>query len=382
MAKKNGNGEGSIYPHKKNGKKVGYRGAYWVQTAEGPKRRYVSGKDRDQVRRKLTEAMANRDKGFIYDDDNLTVKEYLDRWLSDSVRGTVRESTYSRDKYLVTNHIKPALGRLKLTNLNALHPQGFYRDRLDSGLSGSTVQKMHHVLHKALAQAVEWNLIPRNPADSVKAPTPTPREQYPLSASEARKLLETAQGDRLETLYVLAVYTGMRRGELLSLKWADVDLENATVRVHRTLTRTENGKRFVLGEPKTKKSRRTVRLTPRAVEALKSHRARQADEKRRTGSLYQDQGLVFASESGSLINPSNLRQRSFVPLLKRADLPKITFHDLRHTCASLLFQKNIHPKLAQDLLGHASVAITLDTYSHMLPGMGSEAADAIGEALE
>jgi integrase len=159
-------------------------------------------------------------------------------------------------------------------------------------------------------------------------------------------------------------------------------LENATVRVRQTLTRTDNGKRFVLGEPKTKKSRRTVRLTPRAVEALKSHRVRQTEEKRRTGSLYQDQGLVFVSESGSVINPSNLRQRAFVPLLKRAGLPQITFHDLRHTCASLLFQKNIHPKLAQDQLGHASVAITLDTYSHMLPGMGSEAASAIGEALE
>jgi integrase len=379
MAKKNGNGEGSIYPHKKNEKKVGYRGAYWVQTAEGPKRRYVSGKDRGQVRRKLTESMANRDKGFIYDDDNLTVGEYLDRWLSDSVRGTVRESTYSRDKYLVTNHIKPTLGRLKLKNLNAPHLQGLYRDRLDSGLSSSTVHKVHHVLHKGLRQAVRWNLIPRNPADSVKAPTPTPKEMHPLSAHEARRLLETTRGDRLEALYVLAVHTGMRRGELLGLKWAHVDLENATVRVHRTLTRKGTG--YVLGEPKTKKSRRTVRLTQRAVEALKSHRVRQAEEKLRAGSLYSDQGLVFAGVGGGLINPSNLRQRSFTPLLEHADLPRITFNDLRHTCASLLFQKNVHPKFVQELLGHASVAITLDTYSHMLPGMGSETADAIGEAL-
>jgi integrase len=379
MAKKNGNGEGSIYPHKKNGKKVGYQGAYWVQTAEGPKRRYVSGKDRDQVRRKLTEAMANRDKGFIYDDDNLTVKEYLDRWPSDSVRGTVRESIYSRDKYLVTNHIKPALGRLKLKNLNAPHLQGLYRDRLDSGLSGSTVQKIHRVLHKGLRQAVMWNLIPRNPADSVKAPTPTPKEMHPLSAQEARRLLEAARGDRFEALYVLAVHTGMRRGELLGLKWGDVDLENATVRVRRTLTR--NGTGHVLREPKTKKSRRTVRITPQAVEALNGHRAKQSEEMLTSGSLYQEQGLVFAGTGGGLINPSNLRQRSFKPLLEHAGLPRITFNDLRHTCASLLFQKNVHPKFVQELLGHASVAITLDTYSHMLPGMGSQAADAMVEAL-
>jgi len=151
MAKRQrGNGEGSIYEHKRNGKKVGYRGAYTVHTSEGPKRRYVSGKTREDVRQKLTEAMANRDKGIVYDDENLTVGEYLDRWLSDSVRGTIRESTYSRDNYLVTNHVKPALGRLKLKNVNALHLQSLYRDRLDSGLAGSTVQKIHHVLHKAL----------------------------------------------------------------------------------------------------------------------------------------------------------------------------------------------------------------------------------------
>jgi integrase len=134
-------------------------------------------------------------------------------------------------------------------------------------------------------------------------------------------------------------------------------------------------------EQETKRSRRTDRLTRRAVEALRGHRARQAKEKLRVGGLYQEQDLVFAGEGGGFINPSNLRQRSLAPLLKRAGLPQITFHDLRHTCASLLFQKNVHPKFVQELLGHASVAITLDTYSHMLPGMGGEAADAMGEAL-
>ena len=213
----------------------------------------------------------------MLDDKNLTVGEYLDRWLSDSVRGTVRESTYSRDKYLVTNHVKPSIGRVKLKNLNALHIQGLYRDRLDSGLSPSTVQKIHHVLHKALSQAIKWSLIPRNPAHDVKAPTPTPKEMHPLSAEEARRLLETARGDRLEALYVLAVHTGMRRGELLGLKWADVDLENATIRVRRTLTRIDNGEPHSRA-PKNKKSRRNVRLTQRAVEALRSHLERQIAE--------------------------------------------------------------------------------------------------------
>ncbi len=378
---KNGNGEGSIYPHKRNGKKVGYRGAYVVHTAAGPRRRYVSGKTRQEVADKLAEALSNRNKGLVFDDDGITVGEYLDRWLRDAVRGTVRESTYSRDAYLVANHAQPALGRLRLKHLKAIDLQGLYRDRLDAGLSPSTVQKLHHVLHKALAQAVRWDMIARNPADAVKPPSPTAKQMRPLSAEESRRLLEAARGDRLEALYVLALHTGMRRGELLALRWEDADLDAATVRVRRTLTRVENGRRLAFGEPKTKKSRRTVGLTLRAAEALKSHRASQAEERLRIGSLYEDQGLIFAGRGGGPINPSNLRQRSFGPLLERTGLPKISFHDLRHTCASLLFQRNVHPKLVQELLGHASVAITLDTYSHMLPGMGGETARAMQDAL-
>ncbi len=356
-----------------------FQGMYTAQTPDGPKRKYVYGRKYGDVKRKLAEAMGDAARGIVMDDKNLTVSEYLERFLEDVQRGSVRESTYSRDKYLVTNHVKPALGRVKLKNLGAMHLQRLYREKRDAKLSASTVQKIHHVLHKALAQAVRWDLIPRNPTDNVKAPTPTPKEMHPLSASEARKLLEAAGGDRLEALYVLAVHTGMRRGELLGLKWADVDLENATVRVRRTLTR--NGTGYVLGEPKTKNSRRTVRLTQKATQALRRHRARQAQEKLSVGSQYQDQDLVFAGNSGGLINPSNLRQRSCKPLLKRAGLSQITLNDLRHTCASLLFQRNVHPKFVQELLGHASVAITLDTYSHMLPGMGDQTAVAMENAL-
>src|SRR5215212_9701813 len=377
MAKKRGNNEGSI-SRRKDGR---WEARYTIHTVEGPKRKVLYGKTRAEVSAKLTKAMADRDDGLVFDAGGSTVGDYLDRWLSDSVRGTVRESTYSRDKYLVTNHIKPALGRLKLANLNAMHLQRLYRNRLDEGLSGSTVQKMHHVLHKALGQAVRWDLIPRNPADAVKAPAPSSKEMHPLDAEQAKALLEAARGDRLEALYVLALHTGMRIGELLALKWADTDLDAATVRVRRTLTRGEDGRGYVVGAATKSGKGRRVQLTSRAVEALKRHLAHQAEKRLKVGSLYRDQDLVFAGEGGNPINPSNLRNRSFKPLLERAGLPRITFHDLRHTCASLLFQRNVHPKHVQELLGHASVAITLDTYSHMLPGMGSEAADAMGEAL-
>jgi len=192
-----------------------------------------------------------------------------------------------------------------------------------------------------------------------------------------------AADDRLEALYVLAVHTGMRRGELLGLKWGDVDLEGGAVRVRRTQARIDNGRRLALGEPKTKQSRRTVRLTPDAVGSLKRHAGRQRDEVEAAGDLYEDRKLVFAGNGGNLINPSNLRQRSVAPLLNKAGLGDqgITFHELRHTCASLLFQRNVYPKLVQDLLGVASVAITLGIYSYMLPGMDGESADAMGAAL-
>jgi integrase len=374
-----GNGEGSIYPHKKNGKKVGYRGAYTVHTAAGPKRRYVSGKDRDEVRAKLTKAMADRDGGMVFDAGTLTVGEYLDRWLKDSVRGTVRRSTYEVHRHMIEPHLIPALGRLKLKDLNPVHVRGLYREKLDSGLSAATVRKIHSVLCKALKQAVMDGLIPRNVCEAVKPPKVERKEITPLDREQARTLLEAAASDRLEALFTLAVHTGMREGELLGLKWEDVDLERGVLRLRRALVR--EGGRVTLGDLKTAKSRRQVRLTGAAVESLRAHLGRQLEEIERMGSLYQPGGLVFATESGSLINPSNLRSRSFKPLLKRAGLPDICFHDLRHTCATLLLSQGTHPKLVQELLGHATIAMTLDTYSHFLPSMGDQTVKAMEAAL-
>ena len=376
---KNGNGEGSIYPHKRNGKKVGYRGSYWVHTAEGPKRRYVSGKTRDEVHDKLIEALGNRAQGLVFDARALTIGEYLERWLKDSVKGTVRTSTYEVHRHMVEPHIVPALGHLKLKDLTPVHVRGFYREKLDSGLSAATVRKMHSILRKALEQAVLDGLIPRNVCEAVKPPKVERKEITPLDREQAKALLEAASGERLEALYVLAIHTGMREGELLGLKWEDVDLERGVLRLRHALVR-EGGK-TALGDLKTAKSRRSVRLTRAAADALRSHLQRQLGEMERMGSLYQPGGLVFATETGTLINPSNLRNRSFKPLLKRAGLPDISFHDLRHTCATLLLSQGTHPKLVQELLGHATIAMTLDTYSHFLPSMGDQTVRAMEAAL-
>jgi integrase len=353
-------------------------GQYLVYLPSGPKYHYIYGKTRKDVSVKLTKAMADRDKGIVFDDENLTLSDFLGTWLSDCVRGTIRESTFERYESIVQLHITPALGRLRLKALNPARVQSFYRDRLDSGLSPATVQKIHVVLHKALKQAVKWSLIPRNVTEAVTVPRPAPQEMRPLSVDEVRRFLQAASDEPLEALYVLAVHTGMRQGELLALKWNDVDLEAGAVSVRRTLSRV-NG-HYRLGEPKTKKSRRTVKLTGAAVEALRKHLSRQMEDMERLGDLYRDQELVFASGSGGILNPSNLRQRSFNKLLKKAELPEIRFHDLRHTCATLL-SRNVHPKIVQETLGYANVAITLDTYSHVLPGMGDKATSAMEDVL-
>jgi integrase len=179
---------------------------------------------------------------------------------------------------------------------------------------------------------------------------------------------------------VLAVHAGLRQGELLALKWEDLDLEAGTLRVRRTLTYA--GGKHSLAEPKTKKSRRTVRLNAGSVTALRGHLERQMGEMDRLGPLYRPGGLVFANEVGGIINPSNLRNRSFARLLERAGLPKKTrFHDLRHTCPTLVLSRNVNPKVVSEMLGHANIAITLDTYSHVLPDMQEKAAKALEGAL-
>src|SRR5215218_8514014 len=373
---KRGNGEGSI-TRRKDGL---YVARYTVQTATGSKRKALYGKTRQEVAAKLSKALADRESGLTFDADNMPVGEYLARWLSNSVRGTVRVSTFERHEQIIRAHLAPAFGRMKLKTLTPAHVRSLHREKLEEGLAPATVRKIHSTLHKALSQAVSDGMVPRNAAD-VKAPRPTPEEMRPLSKAEARAFLEAARetGDRFEALYVLAIATGLRRGELLGLRWDDVDLKLGTLRVGRALVR--EGGRHVLGETKTRRGRRQINLTPRTVNALKTHRKNQLEEKMKLAGLYKDHGLIFSSGVGTPVNPENLVKRSFKPLLKKAGLPEIRFHDLRHTCATLLLGRGVHPKLVQELLGHATIAMTLDTYSHYLPSMGDQASGAMGEAL-
>jgi integrase len=378
LSKKRGNGEGSIYPIKdKSGRVIGYRGSFWIHTAEGSKRRYLYGKKREDVADKLAKALSNRADGLVFDGEDLTVGEYLKRWLTDSARGSVRRSTYESYRRQVERYIIPALGRIKLMKLTYMHVQGLYRQMQDRGLSARTVQYTHAVLHRALKQAVRWSMIPRNVCEGVDVPQVRREEMRPLNAEQARRLLRSASGERLEAFYVLAVHTGMRPGELLGLRWEDVTLsdEGGTLQLNRALSDGE------LATPKTKGSRRRIRLSAGSAEALKAHRRRQLEEMMHKSGLWQDYGLVFPSSVGTPLSHRNV-VRSFKALLKHADLPpSVRLYDLRHTCATLLLARNIHPKYVQELLGHASIAQTLDTYSHVIEGMDGGLTDAIDEAL-
>jgi integrase len=249
-----------------------------------------------------------------------------------------------------------------------------HREKLESGSSPRTVQYIHTTLRKALKDAVSDGLIPRNVADGIKAPRPKKKEINPLSPEQARAFLAAAHGDRFEALYVLALHCGLREGELLGLKWDDVDLESGMLRVRRTLSEPRTG--YVFEPPKNGKGR-SIKLTRAATEALRGHLGRQLEEIDGSGDDYQDRGLVFPSRRGTPMNAKNLTARSFKPLLKRSGLPNIRLHDLRHTCASLMLCEGVHIKLVQELLGHATISITLDTYSHVLPGMGDETAWAM-----
>jgi integrase len=377
VSKKRGNGEGSI--HRRKG--GGWCAQYTVYTANGRKRKTLYGKTRQEVAAKLTTGLSDREDGVIFEAENLTIGEYLDRWLKDSVERNVGPRTLSNYQLQVRQHLRPALGQVKLKALSPAHIQGLYRSKLDAGLAPSSVRYIHAVLHRALKQALRWGLVPRNASESVDLPRLGKEEVEVLLPYEVRAFLDAAREDRLEALYVVAVTVGLRRGELLGLRWTDLELDGEPkLRVGRQLQRMRDGsgRRFVA--PKGGKGR-TIRLPARTVEALKAHRARQAQARLKAGSLYQDGGLVFASEIGTPLEPSNIDRRSFKPLLEKAGLPDIRFHDLRHTCATVLLSQGVNPKFVQELLGHADIKLTLGTYSHFLPSMGDQTANAMESAL-
>ncbi|MBO0780688.1 MAG: site-specific integrase, partial [Ktedonobacteraceae bacterium] len=285
----------------------------------------------------------------------------------------LRSTSYAAYEQLIRNHITPAIGHIQLQKLTSQHVQTLYSQRLKDGYAPETVRAIHRMLHRAFSDAVEWKLIGYNVCakGKVKQPRRVKHEIQPLTKEQAQALLAAAKGHWfLEALLTLAIATGMRRGELLALRWSDVDFAGQCLYVRRTVTRIGSKglvKGLVESEPKTESSKRRILLPRFVLEALHLHRERQAQMRSLTED-WQDHDLVFSGKQGRYIEVTDLRFH-FKKLLRKAGLPDIRIHDLRHSAATILLEMKVQPKLVQELLGHSNIGITMDLYSHVLPSM-------------
>jgi integrase len=281
-------------------------------------------------------------------------------------------------EHIVRLHLKPHIGRMALPQLGPHHVQALYRRLVEGGLAPLTVRGVHQVLHHALQDAVRWRLLSTNVSSLAAKPRVPHREMATMSADEVRRFLAQLAGDRLAALYVVALTTGMRQGELLALRWREVDLDTAVLRVVGSLQRGPTGLEVLA--PKTPRSRRQVALTSLAVDALRGHRKAQLEERLKCGGEWVDGDFVFTSTRGTAVDAQELR-KWYRQHLRRAGLRRLRFHDLRHTAATLMLSRGVHPKVASEMLGHSTVAITLDLYSHVTETMQREAARTLDELL-
>jgi integrase len=334
------------------------------------------------AKKRLTALLAQRHTNTLPAGGGMKLNDYLDRWLA-AVRPKVGAHTYADYSGDLRRHIRPRLGERRLDRITALDLQGLYADMQAGNVTGRplaprTIRKAHAALLTALNQALKWGLLAVNPCRAVTLPKQQRREMHVLTAEEAERFRQAAAGTRFGVLFELALATGMRPGEYLALQWKHVDLKAGTVRVERALV--EGDGKLSFAPPKTSRSRRTIPLPPSVTRALAAHKERQAAER---PIPLDGSGLVFPSEMGGTMNERNLLRRYFRPTLAAAGLEprKYRLYDLRHTCATLLLLAGENPKVVSERLGHASVTLTLDVYSHVLPTMQEAAADKLERLL-
>jgi integrase len=323
-------------------------------------------------------------KGGLYvEPAKMSVRQFLDYWL-DQMKSQVAPRTHERYGEIALKCVAPLLGHVPLPNLRAVQISAAYSKALaegrrngKGGLAPRTVVHIHRVLRQALQQAVDWEMIARNPTDKLKPPKVEKKEMRALDAAETAALLETIRPYRLFIPVLLAVTCGIRRGEITALRWRSVDLVNSQVEIRVSTEQTKNGVR----EKETKTGRaRTVTLTALAVEELRRHKVKQAEELLRLGLRQSDEMYVIAQADGQPLKPNSLTHE-FVRFIVGTELPRIRFHDLRHTHATQLLKSNVHPKIVQERLGHEDISTTLNLYSHVLPGMQDAAARSVDLAL-
>ncbi len=309
-----------------------------------------------------------------------TVTDFIETWMT-AVKGELADSAWANYGAVLRTYVLPRIGAVRLADLTPQRVQALYVELLEGGkrdgspLSARSVLQVHRTLHRALGDAVRWRLLTRNPAHGVRPPRVEQKEMTAWSPEDARTFLVATASDRLAALWVVALNSGMRRGELAGLRWADVDLDDRAIAVRQQ--RTTAHYRVVVAEPKAR-SRRVIPVDAAVVEALRAHRLRQLEERLCAGPGWFDSGYVFVDEVGQPYHPERLRVL-FERACRAVGVPVIRLHDLRHTMATAALQAGIHPKVVQERLGHSSIAITLDTYSHVAPTLQREAADKLGQ---
>lgn len=377
-------GSGSVF------RRPDRKGKQWVaqlvlENGKTKQRYFTTQAEADMA---LNEMLYEQRRGTLITEKDLTVKQQLEHWIENVHKHTIRLSTYSEYRRNIEKHILPELGHLKLQQLTVRRIEAFYTKKAEEGLSAGSIKRLHNILSQALDHAVRSNLIARNVCGIARKALPrqTRHEIHALDQKQAQQLVAAAKGRRLEALFILAIVTAMREGELLALRWGDIDFEKGYLQVRHTVKRAphwsraagEPKTRLVEGEPKTASSRRKIVLSPYLVEVLKQHRIRQLAERLRAGNTWEEHDLVFCNRHGAFREPSGVFH-AFQRLLKEAELPPMRFHDLRHSAATLLLAMDVHPKVVQELLGHSSITMTLNTYSHVLPSLQKGAVDKLSD---
>ena len=349
---------------------------------EKGKRRYlnktVKGKKKD-AQDYLSKTLTAITTNTFVEPSLLTFGEYLDKWLEAAARPRVSRRTADGYAALLKRYIREPLGHKRLDKLQALEIQSVYGEMQKRGLSARVVRHTHSALHNALAQAVKWGMLFRNPASLVELPKVPHKERRVLSPDEAGKFLKAVAVMQHGLIFEFALLSGMRPEEYLALKWSDIDFERSTVQVRRALVR--HRKSWSFEEPKTARSRRTVFLPSQLLNKLAVHKRTQAERRLKLGALWQAFDLVFCSDEGTPLSIPNLTYRYFRPILEKAKLPRIRLYDLRHTCATLLLIAEENPKVVSERLGHSTIVLTLDTYSHVLPTMQEKATARLEKML-
>ena len=364
------NGEGSVY---RKGD------AYEVALLVDGRRRTARARTAGEARAKLLELQKKRDAGLFVADDRLTVADYLEYWLT-VVDTTVRPRTATRYAEYVRVHAIPGIGRHRLVDLQPTHLQRLYAARLEAGSSASTVQHLHRVLHRALAMAERWELVRRNVAKHATPPRVPRYKIRPLTARDVKQLIAAAETNPFGAAIVIAVVAGLRLGEIFALRWADVDLgDEPVVHVRGSLQRVRG--KLMIVDPKTDESMRDVAIGRLGADALRRHRLRQSQERLRLGELWEDHDLVFPNSRGRFMATDYFVRRHFQAALLEAGLPRIRFHDLRHTFATLQLSNKQPVKIVSEMMGHSRTAITQDLYTHVSAAMQRQAASALDALL-